>query len=188
MEFGESHARQPESSDLEREQLDARLLLEVIQADLSIHVSALQQIQSAAAIILGFALAATAELLGFLLLLAADHPVENSIMKSVPLTYKTPGAYVFLGLLLVGYAGFYSLLVLGSPLRQPSTKPLGAAIFGTDEQVRVAFNQIEKNISSFADRVNQKRTQLRLALLAGLAGVGSWIVAVAGFLSQHFPL
>jgi len=167
---------------------DSRFLLEIMQADLNIHVSALQQIQSAAAIILGFALAATAELLGFLLLLAADHPVASSIMKSVPLTYRTPGAYVFLGLLLIGYAGFYSLLVLGSPLRQPSTKALAVAIFGTDEQVRAAFNQVDKNITSFANQVNQKRTQLRFAVFTGLAGIGSWTVAVSGFLSQHFPL
>jgi hypothetical protein len=119
-------------SDNRSEQVGARFLLDVIQAELDIHLSALQQIQSAAAIILGFALAATAELLGFLLLLAGEHPQESTFMKSVPLTYRTPGTYVFLGVLLVGYAGFYSLLVLGTPLRQPSTKPLATAIFGTD--------------------------------------------------------
>ena len=170
------------------EQRDARFLLDVIQADLDIHVNALQQTQSAAAIILGFSLAATAELLGFLLLLASDHPVESSVMHSVPLTYRTPGAYVFLGMLLVGYAGFYSLLVLASPLRQPSTKKLAAAILGTDEEVRDAFNRIEKDISTFVDRVNEKRTQLRLSILSALAGVACWIVAVSGFLAQHFPL
>jgi hypothetical protein len=170
------------------EQRDAKLLLDVMQADLNVHLSALQQIQSAAAIILGFSLAATAELLGFLLLLSAEHPLESQIMRSVPLSYRTPAAYVFVGMLLVGYAGVFSVLVLASPLRHPSTRVLVLGIFGTDEQVRDAFNRTERDISRFARRVDQRRSHLRLAIFLALAGVGCWIVAVIGFLAQHFPL
>jgi hypothetical protein len=55
--------------------------LEVLFREIDLYTNAIENLNSVAAIVVGFTLASAAELLGFLLLVAADHPATAAMIS-----------------------------------------------------------------------------------------------------------
>lgn len=133
---------------------------------------------------MGFALAATAELLGFLLLVAWDHPVIREVAaQQTAANSVTPESLVGVGLTLVAVASACAMFAF-----TPGSTAAGLRRFvgASEEDLESERARIYTILDSQYKRLEKKQAGVRLGLCCTLAAGISWCIAISKYIAQHF--
>lgn len=160
------------------------LALDVLFREIDLYTRSVDNLNSVAAIVVGFALAATAELLGFLLLVAAEYPVITAVAAKQPAsTGNSPESFVGAGLTFVAIASAFAIFAF-----TPGPTGAGFRRFVTvsEDEFESARARIYGILDSQYKRLEKKQAAVRLGLSFSLFAGISWCIAIAKYMAQHF--